>query len=208
MNREVPLNKLRWGLDHCETLTPQTLERLAKLGGSISIQNRMSLDGEAFVAKYGAQAAADAPPIARIREMGIPLACGTDANRATSYNPWIGVHWLLTGKTLGGGQAAGRPNLLDRTEALRLYTAGGAWISSEENKKGTLEAGKLADLVVLDGDYFSMPVDEVKDLESLLTMVGGKVVYAAGPYSQLDAPPLPVAARLAAGAALRRVPQG
>ena len=190
VNREVPLKKLRWGLDHCETLTPKSLERLAALGGSVSIQNRMSLDGEAFVAKYGVAAAEDAPPIARIREMGIPLACGTDANRATSYNPWIGVHWLLTGKTLGGSKLQGEKNLLDRTEALRLFTAGGAWISSEETKKGTLEAGKLADLVVLSGDYFSMPVDEVKDLESVLTMVGGKVVYAAAPYAQLDAPPL------------------
>lgn len=191
VNREVPLKKLRWGLDHCETLTPKSLERLAALGGSVSIQNRMSLDGEAFVAKYGVAAAEDAPPIARIREMGIPLACGTDANRATSYNPWIGLHWLLTGKTLGGAKLQGEKNLLDRTEALRLFTAGGAWISSEETKKGTLEAGKLADLVVLSGDYFSMPVDEVKDLESVLTMVGGKVVYAAAPYTQLDAPPLP-----------------
>ena len=191
VNREVPLKKLRWGLDHCETLTPKSLERLAALGGSVSIQNRMSLAGEAFVAKYGVAAAEDAPPIARIREMGIPLACGTDANRATSYNPWIGVHWLLTGKTLGGSKLQGEKNLLDRTEALRLFTAGGAWISSEETKKGTLEAGKLADLVVLSGDYFSMPVDEVKDLESVLTMVGGKVVYAAAPYAQLDAPPLP-----------------
>ena len=191
VNREVPLKQLRWGLDHCETLTPKSLERLAALGGSVSIQNRMSLDGEAFVAKYGVAAAEDAPPIARIREMGIPLACGTDANRATSYNPWIGVHWLLTGKTLGGSKLQGEKNLLDRTEALRLFTAGGAWISSEETKKGTLEAGKLADLVVLSGDYFSMPVDEVRDLESVLTMVGGKVVYAAAPYAQLDAPPLP-----------------
>ena len=191
VNRDVPLKKLRWGLDHCETLTPKSLERLAALGGSISIQNRMSLDGEAFVAKYGVPAAEDAPPIARIRAMGIPLACGTDANRATSYNPWIGVHWLLTGKTLGGAKLQGDKNLLDRTEALRLFTAGGAWISSEEARKGTLEAGKLADLVILNADYFSIPVDEVKDLESVLTMVGGKVVYAAAPYAQLDAPPLP-----------------
>jgi len=192
VNREVPLKKLRWGLDHCETLTPKTLERVAALGGHVNIQNRMSLDGEAFVAKYGAQAAADAPPIARIREMQIPLACGTDGNRATSYNPWVGVHWLLTGKTLGGGQLQGEKNLLGRTEALRLWTEGGAWMSSEEDKKGTLAAGKLADLVLLSGDYFSMPVDEVKDLESVLTMVGGKVVYAAGPYARLD-PPLPPA---------------
>jgi len=191
VNRELPLKKLRWGLDHCETLTPKTLERVAALGGHVNIQNRMSLDGEAFLAKYGAQAAADAPPIARIREMGIPLACGTDGNRATSYNPWVGVHWLLTGKTLGGAQLQGEKNLLGRTEALRLWTEGGAWMSSEEDKKGTLEAGKLADLVLLSGDYFSMPVDEVKDLESLLTLVGGKVVYAAGPYARLDPPPPP-----------------
>jgi predicted amidohydrolase YtcJ len=191
VNREVPLKGLRWGLDHCETLSPKTLERVAALGGSINIQNRMSLDGEAFLQKYGAQLSADAPPIKRIREMGIPLACGTDANRATSYNPWIGVHWLLTGKTLGGAKLQGDQNLLDRTEALRLYTAGGAWMSSEEDKKGTLSAGKLADLVVLSGDYFSMPVEEVKDLESLLTMVGGKVAYAAGPFARLDAPPPP-----------------
>ncbi len=191
VNKEVPLKKLRWGLDHCETLTPKTLERVAALGGHINIQNRMSLDGEAFVAKYGVPLAADAPPIATIRAMGIPLACGTDGNRATSYNPWVGVHWLLTGKTLGGGKLQGDKNLLDRTEALRLWTAGGAWMSSEEDKKGTLEAGKLADLVILSGDYFSMPVDEVKDLESLLTMVGGKVVYAAAPYASLDAPPPP-----------------
>jgi predicted amidohydrolase YtcJ len=191
VNREVPLKKLRWGLDHCETLTPKTLERVAALGGHVNIQNRMSLDGEAFVAKYGAHAAADAPPIARIREMQIPLACGTDGNRATSYNPWVGVHWLLTGKTLGGGQLQGEKNLLGRTEALRLWTEGGAWMSSEEDKKGTLEAGKLADLVLLSGDYFSMPVDGVKELESVLTMVGGKVVYAAGPYARLDPPPPP-----------------
>jgi predicted amidohydrolase YtcJ len=191
VNREVPLKKLRWGLDHCETLTPQTLERVAALGGHVNIQNRMSLDGEAFVAKYGAQAAADAPPIARIREMRIPMACGTDGNRATSYNPWIGVHWLLTGRTLGGAQLQGEKNLLGRTEALRMWTEGGAWMSSEEGKKGTLEAGKLADLVLLSGDYFSMPVDEVKDLESVLTMVGGEVVYGAGPYARLDPPPPP-----------------
>jgi predicted amidohydrolase YtcJ len=191
VNKEVPLNKLRWGLDHCETLSPKTLERVAALGGHCNIQNRMSLDGEAFFQRYGAQVSADAPPIARIREMGIPLACGTDGNRATSYNPWVGVYWLLTGKTLGGLKLQGDRNLLDRTEALRLYTAGAAWMSSEEDKKGTLQAGKLADLAILSGDYFSMPIEEVKNLESVLTMVGGKVVYGAGPYSSMDAPALP-----------------
>jgi predicted amidohydrolase YtcJ len=143
VNREVPLKGLRWGLDHCETVSPKKLERLAALGGRINIQNRMSLDGEAFLQKYGAQVAADAPPIRRIREMEIPLACGTDANRATSYNPWIGVHWLLTGKTLGGANLQGDHNLLDRTEALRL-PAGGAWISPKR-QEGNAGGGQAAD---------------------------------------------------------------
>ena len=192
VNREVPLNKLRWGLDHCETLQPKTLERVAALGGSINIQNRLSTDGEAFLSKYGAQVAADAPPIARVREMGIPLACGTDGNRATSYNPWIGVHWLVTGKTLGGAKLQSDRNLLDRTEALRLYTAGGAWVSSEEDRKGTLEVGKFADLAVLSADYFGIGVDAIKDLEAVMTMVGGKVVYGAGPYARLGPPAPPM----------------
>ncbi len=194
VNRETPLEGLRWGLDHCETIQPRTLERLAKLGGNIGIQNRMSLDGEVFANKYGARTAADAPPIARIREMGIPLACGTDGNRATSYNPWIGLYWLVTGKTLGGAKLQGDRNLLDRTEALALYTTGGAWMSGEEQRKGALEPGKLADLAILSADYFSVPDEDIKHIESVLTMVGGRVVYEAGPYSGL-APPLPTPAQ-------------
>ena len=179
INQEVPLKGLRWGFDHCETLSPQTLERVARLGGSINIQNRMSLDGEAFAGRYGAQVSADAPPIARIREMGIPLAAGTDANRATSYNPWIGVHWLITGKTLGGVKLQGDHNLLDRTEALRLYTAGGAWMSNEENKKGTLEPGKLADLVVWGRDLLTVPAEDLASIPVERTMTGGRWVYEA-----------------------------
>ena len=194
VNREVPLAGLRWGFDHCETVTPATLERIAALDGTVNIQNRMSLDGEAFIAKYGDHLASDAPPIARIRATGVPLAAGTDGNRATSYNPWIGVHWLITGRTLGGIRHQAERNLLDRTEALRLYTAGGAWMSHEESSKGTLEAGKLADLVVLSADYFTIPVDEIRDLESVLTVVGGKVVYADGPFSSLAPPELPTCA--------------
>ncbi len=185
VHREVPLNGLRWGLDHCETISAQSLERVAAMGGSINIQNRMSLDGEAFNKRYGERVSADAPPIKRIREMGIALAAGTDGNRATSYNPWIGVHWLITGKTLGGAKLQSDQNLLSREEALGLYTKGGAWMTKEEDKKGTLEIGKLADLVLLSADFFSIGVDAIKDLESELTMVGGRVVYANGVYTQL-----------------------
>jgi hypothetical protein len=158
------------------------------MGGSVNIQNRMSLDGEAFYKRYGDIVSRDAPPIKLIREMGIPLAAGTDGNRATSYNPWIGIHWLVTGKTLGGLQTQGNHNLLTREEALALYTKGGAWISSDEERKGTLKIGKLADLVILSDDFFNVEVDAIKDLEAELTMVGGRVVYARGEYSALAIP--------------------
>jgi predicted amidohydrolase YtcJ len=194
VHREIPLDRLRWTIDHAETISPRSLERVAKLGGTIAIQNRMSLDGEAFLRMQGAQKAADAPPIRRIREMGIPLAAGTDGTRATSYNPWVGLHWLITGETLGGTRLAADRNLVDRMEALRLYSAAGAYLTFEEHRKGTLEPGKLADLAILSADYFSVPADEVKRIDALLTLVGGRVVHAAEPYAALAPPPLPALA--------------
>ncbi len=184
-NRDVPVNKVRWSIDHGEGLTAATLERMAKLGGAVAIQNRMSLDGDGFVAKWGKEAAADAPPIGLIRKMGLPIYCGTDGNRASSHNPWVGLQWLVTGKTIGGTRLNADRNLVDRTEALRMYSAGGAWATSEEGKKGTLEAGKWADLAVLSDDYMSVPKDKISQIASVLTMVGGRVVYGADKYASL-----------------------
>ncbi|MCZ7564681.1 MAG: amidohydrolase family protein [Burkholderiales bacterium] len=190
----MPIDRLRWSLEHCEGISAESLERVAAMGGSIGIQNRLSLDGEQYLARQGAAAAADAPPIGRMRSMGIPLAGGTDGNRATSHNPWIAIHWMLTGETVGGLRLNGDANLLDRTEALRLFAHAGARMSYEDNVKGTLEPGRLADLAVLTADYFSIADEAVKSLESLLTIVGGKIVYAAGPFSYLSPPLLPVSA--------------
>jgi predicted amidohydrolase YtcJ len=184
-NREVPVNKVRWIIDHAETVSPQSLERIAALGGSIAIQNRMTLDGDGFVEKWGKDRATDAPPIGRIRQMGLPLAAGTDGNRATSHNPWVGVQWLITGKTIGGTKLNADRNLLDRTEALRLYSAAGAWFTHEEDKKGTISPGKFADLAILSDDYMSIPEDRISSITSVLTMVGGRVVYGAGTYADL-----------------------
>lgn len=192
VHREVPIDKLRWIIDHAETISPRSLERVAAMGGAIAIQNRMSLDGEAFLRKQGAAVAANAPPIEGMRKMGIPLAAGTDGTRATSYNPWIGLHWLITGKTLNGTKLNGDHNLVDRMEALRFYSAAGAWFTREERRKGTLEPGKLADLAVLSADYFAVPEDDIKKIEAMLTMVGGKVVYGAGRYAAFALPPLPI----------------
>jgi predicted amidohydrolase YtcJ len=190
---EVPVDKVRWLIDHAETISPQSLERVAKLGGSIAIQNRMTLDGDAFAGKWGADAAADAPPIGRIREMGLHLAGGTDGNRASSHNPWVGLHWLITGRTIGGTKLNADRNLVDRMEALRLYSAAGAWYTGEENLKGTLTRGKWADLAILSDDYLAIPEDRIPFITSVLTVVGGRPVYGAGQFADLAPPAAPVA---------------
>ena len=185
VHTEVPVDKLRWGLEHCEGMTTRTLDRLAALGGSLGLQNRMSSDGEAYVAKWGKEAAEDAPALGRIKQMGVPFALGTDGNRASSHNPWVGVQWLVTGKTQGGLRHAADRNLMSREEALRAYSAAGAWISNEEEKKGTLSVGKWADLAVLSADYLTVPEDRISQLSSVLTMLGGKVVHGEGEYTSL-----------------------
>ena len=192
VHTEMPIDKLRWGLEHAEGLSVGTLERIKKLGGSLGLQNRMSLDGEAYIGKWGTEAAEDAPAFGRIKEMGIPYALGTDGNRAASHNPWVGIEWLVTGRTQGGFKHQADRNLLSREEALRAYTESGAWISGEEAKKGTLSVGKWADLAILADDYMTVPANRIGQMQSMLTMVGGRVVYGAAGYASLAPPPLTV----------------
>jgi predicted amidohydrolase YtcJ len=192
VNREIPFDGLHWFFDHCETITDRNLERIKKLGGGIAVQNRMAFQGEYFVERYGAQQAKRTPPIRRMLEMGIPVGAGTDATRVSSYNPFVSLHWLITGKTIGGLRLYPEENRLDRAEALKLYTMGSSWFSTEDGKKGALAPGQLADLAALSADYFSIPEEEIKQLESVLTIVGGKIVYATAEFSKLAPPALPV----------------
>lgn len=189
VHKEVPVDKLRWAVDHAEGISPDSIDRVAKLGGAIAIQNRMSMAGDHYANKWGLGRASDAPPIGRIKQAGVPFACGTDANRAVSHNPWVAIHWMVTGKTLSGAKLQADRNLLDRTEALRAYTQGGAWLTREEDKKGTLEIGKLADLALLSDDYMSVPEDRIAHINAVMTMVGGNIVYGAGAYASLSAEP-------------------
>ena len=192
VNREVPFNGLRWFFDHAETVTERNLERIKALGGGIAVQDRIAFQGEYFIDRYGRKAAEHAPPIRRMLAMGIPVGAGTDATRVASYNPFVSLYWLVAGKTVGGTALYPEANRLDRTEALRRYTVGSAWFSGEKDKKGSVEVGKLADLAVLSADYFSVPEEEIKRIESVLTVVGGKIVYGAGEFERLGPPPLPV----------------
>jgi len=190
VDQKVPFDGLRWFFDHAETISPRNLDRVRALGGGIAIQDRMAFQGEYFVARYGAEAGKRTPPVGLMRERGIPVGAGTDATRVSSYNPWVTLYWLTSGKTVGGLPLYGDDNRLERTAALELYTRGSAWFSGDEEKKGVLTPGRLADLAVLSADYFSVPDEAIKGIESVLTIMDGKIVHGAAEFASL-APPLP-----------------
>ena len=191
VNGKTPL-AARFTIDHAETVSDRNMERIAALGGGIATQHRMAFQGEYFVERYGARAAEATPPIARMLELGLPVGAGTDATRVASYDPWVGLYWMTTGKTLGGLRLSPESATLDRETALRLWTEGSAWFSGEEGVKGRLAPGRYADLAVLSADYFAVPAAEIRGITSVLTMVGGRIVYGADDFSAL-APPLPPA---------------
>src|SRR5205085_3089959 len=132
-----------------------------------AVQHRMAYQGEYFIDRYGADAATHTPPVAKMLGMGIPAGAGTDATRVASYNPWVSLYWMVAGKTVGGTPLYRDDNRLDRMEALRRYTVGSAWFSNEEHKKGAIVPGQLADVAVLSADYFSVPEEEIKRIESV-----------------------------------------
>jgi hypothetical protein len=120
----------------------------------------------------------------------VPVGAGTDATRVASYNPWTSLYWLVSGKTVGGLELY--PQGLPRETALQLFTHGSAWFSSEQGKKGQIKVGQLADLTALSADFFSVEEEAIKWIESVLTVVGGEVVYSAGEFDKLGPAQLPV----------------
>lgn len=192
VNQKVPFNGLRFIIDHAETVSEKNIERIKALGGGIAVQHRMAFQGEYFVSRYGIDAAKTTPPIKKMLEMGVPVGGGTDATRVASYNPWVSLYWMVTGKTLGGLSLYDEQNKLDRETALYLWTKGSSWFSGEDHAKGALQVGEYADLAVLSADYLSIPEEEIKSLKSVMTLVGGKIVHASDEFSKHN-PPLPPA---------------
>jgi predicted amidohydrolase YtcJ len=193
VNREISLNGLHWFIDHAETISPRNIDRIRALQGGIAVQHRMAYQGEYFINRYGKAKAEQSPPIRQMLAAGVPVGAGTDATRVASYNPFVSLYWLVTGKTVGGTPMYTAANRMDRMEALHLWTVGSAWFSSEESNKGRLVPGQLADLAVLAADYFSIPEEDIKRLEAVLTIVGGKPVYATAEFKDMSPPSLPVA---------------
>jgi predicted amidohydrolase YtcJ len=192
VDRDVPFHGLRWAVEHAETIRPETIDRVAALGGGITVQHRMAYRGEEFLKRYGPEAARHAQPVMEMLTRGVPVGGGTDGTWMASANPWDALRWFTTGTTLGG-LAMWRPeDRLDRTLALRLFTEGSAWFTGDQERRGTLEPGKLADLAVLSADYFSVPDAEIAGLTSVLTIVGGKVVHEGGRVRRGEAHTAPV----------------
>jgi predicted amidohydrolase YtcJ len=191
VNQDIPLRGLNWFFDHAETISDQSIDRIAALGGGIAVQHRMAYQGEYFVERYGRGAAEATPPVARILEKGVKVSAGTDATRVASYNPWVALSWLVTGKTVGGMRIYPQRNCLDRETALRMLTENVTWFSNEEGRKGRIEVGQLADLIVPDRDYFACAEVAIADTTSELTIVAGRIVYGAGDFARFDsgAPP-------------------
>ena len=193
VNREIPLAGLNWFFDHAETISPRSIDRIAALGGGIAVQHRMAYQGEYFVERYGAGAAQATPPLRRMLESGVKMSAGTDATRVASYNPWVSLAWLVTGRTVGGLSLYPQRNCLDRETALRMWSENVTWFSNEEGRKGRIEVGQFADLIVPDRDYFSCPELEIADITSLLTIIGGRVVYGSAEFARFDDQALPPA---------------
>jgi predicted amidohydrolase YtcJ len=185
---KTPVNGLPWFFDHAETVSVENLQRIKALGGGIAIQHRMAYQGEAFVKRYGKAAAASTVPLSKMMEMGIKVGMGTDGTRVASYNPWVGLYWLTTGKTLGGLKYMADENILDRTAALKLFTQGSAKLINLERDRGMLKENYLADFIILSDDYFSVPEANILNMESKLTVVNGKVVYADNEFSRFSSP--------------------
>jgi predicted amidohydrolase YtcJ len=168
VNAEFPITDLRWSVAHLTNASSQNLRRMKAMGMGWTIQRP------------------NAASVENAKELGVTMGAGTDAHRVASYNPFTALQWSLLDSKIASGVQRGPEQTPTREDALRAYTIGSAWFSFDENKRGSLEPGKLADLAVLTQDYMTTPMEQIGGIESLLTMVGGKIVYAAGPYARLE----------------------
>ena len=190
VNQRIPLDGMRWSIEHAETITPENIERVKRLGGGIALDGKMALHGDAFAATHGRDEALQTPRLRALVESGIPLALTSDGYRASSYRPWPAISWAVTGKSVSGSQVLAQDNRLTREEALRLYTLGAAWFEHQEHEKGRISPGNVADFALLSSDFFTVPEDEIANISSVLTVLDGRVVFGTGQYGKLS-PELP-----------------
>jgi predicted amidohydrolase YtcJ len=186
VNREVPIARLRWSIAHLPDASDASLQRMKALGVGWLMQDGLYFAAPSYIAEQGARMQRS-PPIVSARKLGIAVGGGTDANRVMIENPFVSLRWMLDGLTVDGIETRTKAEIPSREDALRIYTEGSAWFAHDENRRGRLVPGMLADLAVLNDDYLTVPVSHIAKIKSLLTMVGGRIVYAAAPFSVFDA---------------------
>ena len=186
VNREFPIAPLRWTIAHLNDASPRTLQRMKALGIGWTVQDAMYNSSDDVIKRDGNEKVRRQPPVVTGSKIGVAIGAGTDAHRVSTYNPFTVLQWFLDGKNASGTILRGPDETPGRADALRFYTGGSAWVSHDEATRGSLEVGKFADLAVLSKDYMTVPVEQIGEIESVLTIVRGKVVYAAGPYQALE----------------------
>ncbi len=190
LDAKTPLDGLRWGIEHAETISPANIARVKALGGGIALDPKMALHGDGFIKTYSREKALQTPRLRQLVDSGIPLAMSTDAFRAATFNPWVAISWMVSGKSVSGSEVLAKDNRLSRAEALKLFTRGPAWFMHQETEMGRIAPGNLADFALLDRDYFTVPEQQIKSIASVLTVMDGRVVFGAQDFSTL-APVLP-----------------
>jgi len=195
----ISLTGARFSLAHADAISDRDLARVKRLGVGIAVQDRLVFRSADSTAAWGQEIGAAAPPLRAMLDLGIPIGGGTDATAVTSYNPWLSLWWMVTGKSVDGAPPRSAQQRLSRAEALHAYTAGSAWFSFDEGKRGSLAPGMLADLAVLSEDYFAVSDDAIPAIESELTLVGGRVVHRGGSFTST----FPDAAAAAPGVCIR-----
>jgi hypothetical protein len=178
INKEYPVRNLRWALAHVDQLNASHLERMKNLGMYAAVHTRPTIMGQIFNRAHGDRSM-DMPPLKTIQESGIQWGLGTDTFEVNQYRPFTTLWWAVTGKMVGGTKVLRQT--ISREDALIAHTRKNAYLVFQENNLGSIQSGKLADLVVLDRDYLTIPADQIKDIKPLMTMVGGRIVYDALP---------------------------
>jgi len=186
VNRETPIAGLRWSIAHLNDASVVSFQRMKALGVGWLMQDAMYFGGDALIRTRGPEFARHTPPIKTATNLGVQVGGGTDAHRVMSYNPFVSLQWMIDGRTVVGTPTRDADELPSREEALRLYTQGSAWFTHDDGRRGALTPGLLADLAVLTKDFMNSPTAEIGGIESLLTMVGGRIVYAAEPFAALE----------------------
>ncbi|PYS40492.1 MAG: hypothetical protein DMG14_10360 [Acidobacteria bacterium] len=176
VDKEYPIRNLRWTLIHLDQITPSQIERMKKLGMYTAVHTRPTIMGGIFNEIHG-ERSNSMPPLKMVQDSGITWGFGTDTSVVNQFRPFTTLYWAVTGKMVGGTKVLRQT--ISREDALIAHTRKNAYFHFQENSLGSIQPGKLADLVVLDRDYLAIPADQIKDIKPTMTIVGGKIVYDA-----------------------------